>query len=429
LLAALLAACGALDGERRVALPLPPEQPAALPLPPVPPAPPPAEAVEEPAPAAARRGLWVLAEGSQRVLEHPDRLPVLLDDARALGVTDLFVQVYRGGRAWYASRHADTAPYARTWRRDGRDALSVLLDEAHARGLRVHAWVNVLSLATHAGAPILRDLGPGAAAVDQKGRSILDYPGFEVPAPDREWVRMGTPAVWLDPAVPGVAEWLGEAFAELLATHPDLDGLHLDYVRYADTLPYSPGLRFGVGLSFGFGTPSRERFRSETGLEAPFGATLANASRFDDWRREKLSGLVAHVADRARAARPGVVLSAAVIADRERAYLVDFQHWAGWLDAGLLDFAVPMLYTRDPDLLRHGVEALAGLGRSRSLWVGLGSWLFADDPQGAVEQLARVAAEPALGSALFSWDSIREAPALREALAREGTGDAAAAAR
>ena len=39
------------------------------------------------------RGLWVLAEGSQRVLEHPERLAPLLADADRLGATDLFVLV------------------------------------------------------------------------------------------------------------------------------------------------------------------------------------------------------------------------------------------------------------------------------------------------------------------------------------------------
>ncbi|MDX1650059.1 MAG: family 10 glycosylhydrolase, partial [Myxococcota bacterium] len=297
--------------------------------------------------AGARRGLWVLCEGSQRVLEHPERVDWLLDDAAALGVTDLFVQVYRGGRAWFDSTLADTGPYRATFRRGDRDALRVLVARAHDRGLRVHAWVNVLSLASHDDARILQELGPAAAVVDQKGRSILDYPGFEVPPPDRAWYRMGTPAVWLDPAAPGVAERLRATFVELVRRYPELDGLHLDYVRYADVLPFTPGTRFGVGLSFGFGEASRARFRAETGLEAPFGASLANGDRFDDWRRAKLGELVAGVAEGVRGARPGIEVSAAVIADRERAYLVDFQDWAGWLDAGWLDFAVPMLYTRD----------------------------------------------------------------------------------
>ncbi len=382
-----------------------------------------------PAPPGSRRGLWVLCEGAQRVLEHPERVAWLIEDARALGVTDLFVQVYRGGRAWFDSTQADPAPYARTFRFGERDALSLLIDRAHAEGLRVHAWVNVLSLASNGEAPIVRDLGRDAIAVDQKGRSLLDYPEYEVPPPDRTHYRMGTPAVWLDPAAPGVASRLVATFTELLTRYPALDGLHLDYVRYPDVLPFTPGTRFGVGLSFGFGIASRARFEAETGLEAPFGDSIAHGNRFDDWRREKLTALVAAIAESARSARPGLRLSAAVIADRERGYLVDFQDWASWLDEGHLDFAVPMLYTRDPKLLRYGVEALAGLGRHRELWVGLGSWLFAGDPAAGAEQLRAALSEPELGAALFSWDSIREAPDLLAALAAvEGTQAATPAA-
>jgi uncharacterized lipoprotein YddW (UPF0748 family) len=394
----------------------------------VPPAAAPPRTTESARPARPR-GLWVLCEGSQRVLEHPDRLDTLLADAEALGVTDLFVQVYRGGRAWFRTTLADATPWTALTRPDGSDAFADLIARAHARGLRVHAWVNVLSLAANPQAPILLALGPTAVVVDQKGRSVLDYPALDVPPPDREWLRMGTPAIWLDPAVPGVAERLAATFAELVRGYPALDGLHLDYVRYPDTLPFSPGTQFGVGIGFGFGEVSRARFQAETGLVAPFGASLGNAERFDAWRREKLGALVASIASAARAERPALRISAAVIAERERAYRVDLQNWLGWLDAGQLDFAVPMLYTRDPTLLRYGVETLAGLAQRRQLWVGLGSWLFAASPELAVEQLRVANAAAPLGTALFSWDSIRETPALLSALATDVARERTAAPR
>ena len=360
------------------------------------------------------------------MLENRHRLELLLEDARGLGVTDLFVQVYRGGRAWFDSSLADPAPYASTWRTDediARDAFSVLIERAHAQGLRVHAWVNVLSLSSNADAPILRDLGPAAAAVDQKGRSVLDYPGFEVPEPDRRYYRMGTPALWLDPAASGVADRLTATFAELVQRYPELDGLHLDYIRYPDVLPFSPGTRFGVGLSFGFGEGSRARFEAESGLRAPFGSSIANGNRWDDWRRSQLTRLVRGIAAAARSLRPEVTVSAAVLADAERAYLVDFQDWLGWLDEGLLDFAVPMLYTRDQRLLRYGVEEMSGLAAERAIWVGVGSWLFSASPERAVEQLRQVAEHERLGSSLFSWDALRESPELREALVAEVSGE------
>ena len=71
---------------------------------------------------------------------------------------------------------ADPAPYEKLRAATGRDTLLELLAAAHAAGLRVHAWVNVLSLANRRDGPLLRDLGPGAVLVDQAGRSILDYP-------------------------------------------------------------------------------------------------------------------------------------------------------------------------------------------------------------------------------------------------------------
>ena len=132
---------------------------------------------------------------------------------------------------------------------------------------------------------------------------------------------MGTPGLYLDPAAPGVAEWLVAPFGELVARYPALAGLHLDYIRYPDVLPFSPGTRFGVGLDFGYGAPSRARFAQETGKRAPFEGSIENAEAWDDWRRERVSALVREIARTARAQRPGIAMSAAVWSHADRAYL------------------------------------------------------------------------------------------------------------
>ena len=184
---------------------------------------------------AAHRALWVLAEGERRVLEHPERIPELIADAQALGATDLFVQVYRGGRAWYDSALADASPYQRARDAAGTDPLGLLLERANAAGLRVHAWVNVLSLSQNPGAPIVAQIGRDAVLVDRRGRSLLDYPAYEVPAPDRAYYRMGTPGLFLDPAAPGVADWLVALFGELVTRYPALAGLGYMVVFYGNT--------------------------------------------------------------------------------------------------------------------------------------------------------------------------------------------------
>jgi uncharacterized lipoprotein YddW (UPF0748 family) len=363
----------------------------------------------------------VLCEGSQRVLENPERIPALIDDARQLGVSDLFVQVYRGGRAWFDSTQADAAPFRSILERSGRDTLAELLPLAHAAGLRVHAWVNVLSLAGNTRSRLVAELGRDAVLVDGSGRSLLDYPGLDVPEPDRRYYRMGTPAVYLDPAAPGVAERLTAIFGELIARYPELDGLHLDYIRYPDVLPFVPGSRFGVGLDFGYGAATRARFKAETGLEARFGASPAVANHWDAWRRDQVTRLVAAVRATATASHPDALLSAAVWTYADRAYLALGQDWRGWLGDGLLDFAVPMAYTLDDRLLGYLAQGFArGPGGDR-IWLGLGSWLFRKHPERAIEQLRIVGAAGAAGDSLFSWDSIADAPELREALIREAS--------
>jgi uncharacterized lipoprotein YddW (UPF0748 family) len=332
------------------------------------------------------------------------------------------VQVYRRGVAWWPSelaRPAEGYASARAARPEAPDPLAELLVAAHEQGLRVHAWVNVLSLADNAEAAVLAALGPAALQVDRKGRSILDYPALEMPEPEAPHLRMGTPALWLDPGAPGVADWYAKLVAELFARYPGLDGLHLDYLRHPDVLPFSPGSRFGVGMDFGYGEASRERFAEATGLEAPLGDRLDHADAWDDWRRKQVTAVLARVREALRAAAPQAALSAAVLGYAERAYLSVFQDWLGWLEAGLLEFAVPMLYTRDDRLLRYQAAAFAGGIAGPKVWAGLGTWLFREDPALAVAQLQSVRELGVAGHALFSWDAIADAPALRAALVEE----------
>ncbi len=371
---------------------------------------------------ARARGLWVLAEGSYRVLADPTRIDPLLERAARLGVTDLFVQVYRGGRAFYAAGpDVERAPeVARSLARDV-DVLATLIEAAHAQDLRVHAWVNVLSLSTRADASVIARLGREAILVDRHGRSLLDYPDFDVPPPDRDYYRMGTRGLYLDPAVRAVRDHLVDTFRDLLLRYPELDGLHLDYIRHPGVLPFSPGSRFGVGLEFGYGAESRARYRAETGGPdpidgAPPGAVRA-AAAWDAWRRHQVTTLVDEIAAASRATRPGIVLSAAVIAYRDRAYLSLAQDWKGWLERDSIDLAIPMVYTLDDRLLRYQLEDFAGWAIADRIWPGLGVWLFSDAPERAVAQLSALRAGGFSGEVLFSDDALATAPALVEALA------------
>jgi uncharacterized lipoprotein YddW (UPF0748 family) len=348
-----------------------------------------------------RRGVWILAEGSHRTLESREKIERLVEDAARLEVTDLFVQVYRGGRSWYPSRTADDAPYRSALLSVGEDPLGLLTRLAHARGQRVHAWWNALSLATNRDAPLLRRLGRDAVLVDRRGRSLLDYPDRDVPEPDRAYLQLGTPHIWLDPSAPGLIEVLEETLDDLVRAAPDLDGLHLDFIRHPVALPLTPGSRFDVGLDFGYGAPTREAYTRETGL--PF----ERGDRWDAFRRDAVSRVVQRLGARLP---EGWERSAAVLPWAERAYLVAMQDWRRWLEEDWIDFAAAMAYTRDDRLLRYLSHGLCGGVGGERVWLGLGTWLWVKRPDGIRRQreIARGAA-PA-GIAFFSYDAVADVP-------------------
>jgi uncharacterized lipoprotein YddW (UPF0748 family) len=322
-------------------------------------------------------------------------------DAEALGVTDLFVQVYRGGRSWFPSAQADEGPYREIRDRHGVDPLDRLIERAHGRGIRVHAWFNALSLAENRNAPLLRRLGARVVQVDRKGRSLLDYPDLEVPGPDRDHLRMGTRGVWLDPAARGVLEYLERTLDDLLAAAPALDGLHLDFIRYPEVLPLSPGSRFDVGLDFGYGAEAIDRFEQETG--APF----RRGQRWDEFRRDRVSEVVRGLCERLpRSMR----CSAAVLPFPERAYLTTMQDFRRWLEEGWIDFVVAMAYTEDDRLLRYAGHELRGGIAGDRIWLGLGVWLFLGQPERIRAQIALARGARAPGIVLFSYDALSEAP-------------------
>ncbi len=355
--------------------------------------------------AKTRRGLWVLAEGSHRTLDEPARIDALVANAQRLGVTDLFVQVYRGGRSWFPSAQADDTPWQEIKARSGADPLKRLIDSAHAADLRVHAWFNCLSLAQNADAPMLAAVGRDAVLADRHGRNLLAYPAHDVPQPDRAHTQLGTPGIWLDPADPAVPAYLEATLSDLIAAAPGFDGLHLDFIRYPLALPITPGSRF-IGLDFGYGPAAKRGYEAANGK-------FKRGDRWDQFRRDAVSAIVGRL--KARIPEDWEQ-SAAVIAYADRAYLSALQDWRAWLDDGSLDFAVAMSYTRDDALFRYQTRSLRGGVGGERVWLGLGTWLFLKEPVRMNRQIELAEQVAPAGVVLFSYDAIADAEGVLESV-------------
>jgi uncharacterized lipoprotein YddW (UPF0748 family) len=343
-----------------------------------------------PRPAAEMRGLWVVRTG----LSSPAAVDKVVDQATRGGFNALFVQVRGRGDAFYASDLVARSEVLRGQAADF-DPLAQLLARARPRGIEVHAWVNVLLSASFA-RPVpanhvvarhpewaMIPRANAAAALAARRDQLLTFARAGADDEDVE-------GYYLSPSAPGVAEHLEAVTRELLGRYA-VDGLHLDFIRY----------------------PTREHDYSRAALEGFRGGPAAPAellagpaarpAAWDDYRREAVTRLVERLVVTARATRPAVRISAAVVADEAQALTQKHQAWPSWASLGLLDAVCPMAYTPEARLFRSQVElAKARAGTRTAVWAGVGAYRLE-----APDMVARVRAAREAGAAgvvLFSHE-------------------------
>lgn len=355
-------------------------------------APPPAAqvqvAVATPAPAdppnAEFRAIWVVATD----LTSPEKVRRVVQRAADHNFNALIVQVRMRGDALYQS---DFVP--RSELLDGQpasfDPLALVLEEAHARSMEVHAWLNAFHTWSRTdrlprSPQHVRNAHPDWFLQDASGRIHGTFPARG----DGYYYEEGQ---YLNPAHPEVRAHLLQVYQEVARRYP-VDGIHFDFIRFparvghnAAPAPYDP--------------LTLDRFRAETGAEPEDHTAL-----WDQWRVQQVTELVRGVSRSIRDLRPGIKVSAAVMAYADIALGRSFTDYRGWLREGLLDFVVPMDYTKDLDTADHNARVALRAGTPAHAYIGLGAYL--NSPQALLEQIAAVRAAGAKGIVLFSNGSM-----------------------
>ena len=340
------------------------------------------------------RGLWVV----RTALVSPGTVDAVVDQAKEAGFNALFVQVRGRGDAFYSSRLVPRSLLLET-QPAGFDPLARLLRRAHGRGLQVHAWVNVLLAAGFVGpwpkghvAAIHPEwlMVPQSAAGDALASRPDEWPGLI-----RDAASGDSEGLYLSPSAPGVPEHLEDVVRELLRGYA-VDGLHLDFIRYP-------------GVDYDYSRAALEGFRRPTGegvfrIAELLAGPANEPERWPAYLRQRLTALTERLSRAAHAARPGLIVSAAVVPDQTQAVAERFQDWPAWLAAGLVDALCPMTYTPDARLFRQQVEqARARAGQTGTIWAGVGAYRLTP---GAVVDRVRAAREAgAEGVVVFSHES------------------------
>ena len=360
------------------------------------------------------RGIWVECEGSNSTLSSKDKITSMLDMVSRANFNAVIVQVYRGNRSWFDSSIADAAPFNKIKTKDGIDLMQFVIDEAHKRGLQVHAWVNIFRITRNLNAPMLKKLGREIVMMDNKGRSFLDYTNFSLSGNEAKHISLSDESLMLDPANDKVQKYQLAVIEEILTNYPKLDGIHLDFIRYPYTVPYSPGSRFTKTLQFGYTKEALEKFRKRTGLD-PRNMSLStkNTQAWDDYRREQVTRFVRSTYQLCKKTNPKLSVSAAVVCWADRAYLAAFQDWRGWLEDEIVDFVISMNYTKDRRFARHLSRTAVHASDRRNGYVGLQAYMRPVVPTEITAQMTDCREVGSRGIVIFSYDSIlKEQPSL-----------------
>jgi len=219
------------------------------------------------------------------------------------------------------------------------------------------------------------------------------------------WAGVGTTGIYyLDPGNPDVQTYTTEGYINLLRNY-DVDGIHLDQVRYYE----------GDALRWGYNPTSVARFNAQFGRD-PDSQPAPTDPDWIAWRRDQVTQLVRRIYTEAKAIKPNVAVTAAVVTwgqgpltaddwQSQPPYASVLQDWRGWLQQGIVDYLLPMDYYREDseqatwfDTWTQWQVTYAG---RRNVVLGLGSYLNSDD--GVLAQLTRARALGALGVALYSY--------------------------
>lgn len=355
------------------------------------------------------QALWVEASGDGAALMEAGGLDAACRMARQLGLTDLLVQVFREGQAWYPSNIVGTAPHERTLKL-GFDPLPLAIDCAKRHCLRLHAWFNVFNLAQHKSAKILASNGVGVLLSDNRQISLLEYPDTGI-HPQQPIYEMDAPRLWLDPSHPLVQEYVQSVIAEFVKLYPNIRGIHLDYFRFPYFLPIRPSSRIRVGMDFGYGAATLKRFSGAKDTDALFenidGALYPRTDEislaWDRWRREQISQYLPNIRKILSAQQK---LSVAVLAWPERAFFCAFQNWRAWAMQGLVDCICPMAYTADTEHFAQLAAQSKSFATSQcQVAMGIGAYLLPTAAE--LEQQIHVARSHGLGVALFSYRNLK----------------------
>ncbi len=262
----------------------------------------------------------------------------ILDNHVKANMNAVLFQVRQGGTAYYPSSYEPWGFYA-DYSDPGFDPLAFAIEEAHKRGLELHAWFN----AFHTSSTI-----PGAPAQEHPEWICRDGDGNPMPQ-----------HIAISPGLQEVRDYTLDVIMEIVNQY-DIDGMHLDYIRWNEytttsVLEKSAGKDIDK-LDGEISTHEKELLQKATSANRYLydvnhkysdGVPEGYGSWEEFWR-SSVTTFVRSVHDSIQATKPHVRLSVAALGNYRwggwQGYESVYQDAGLWYNEGSIDQLTPMHY-------------------------------------------------------------------------------------
>jgi uncharacterized lipoprotein YddW (UPF0748 family) len=284
----------------------------------------------------ALRGVWITTTAST-ALDSRENIRQAVQNCKTAGINNIFMVVYNNARTMYPSevmKKLIGIPILERFA--GRDPLQEMIDEAHAVGLKVHAWFEYGFASSYSanGGPIVA-AKPQWAAMSVSG-SLVVKNGFD----------------WLNGLHPEVQQFMIDLFKEVITTHPNLDGVQGD-----DRLPAMPS-------TGGYDTYTISLYQAENGGAAPPGN--ATDAAWLSWRSKKLNAFLKRLRTEVKTLKPSILFTMSP-SPHPFGYNEYLQDWPTWVDSAYVDAVLPQCYRYDITGYNNVVEQQKSYYRSTTI--------------------------------------------------------------
>ncbi len=242
-------------------------------------------------------------QGAYQIETQKQQYINYLEKFKELNMNAVFFQVKAMGDAYYDSSYEPwSASITGTRGKDpGYDILKFMIEEAHARDIEFHAWLNPYRIATRA-------------------NTGSTYPTLH-PSISPDWVVSHEKIQIYNPAVPEVRQRLADIVKELI-TRYDVDGIHFDDYFY----------------------PAASAAGTMVSDQADYVKYGSGYNNIQDFRRSNVDKAIEAVYDVIVATKPAVVFSVSPAPDRNYNYNTLYADVAKWTQEGWIDVVMPQLY-------------------------------------------------------------------------------------